>query len=154
MTTSIETKAPFRIFEVKPQLLESGKTSRNLARGEVLSLTVQVVADGGETNLHAHAGNEAIWLVLNGRATFYTTGNEVVGTIGRYQAMFIPHGTPYWFESSSPENLVILRIGARVPGVQDQRIDYSERRWATSSDPSEGLEKRVPVYKEGVFFGD
>ena len=72
--------APFQMFQVHPQLLESGKTSTRLLRSEVLSAGVQVVANGGETNLHKHPADEEVWYILAGKARFYTVGDEVVAT--------------------------------------------------------------------------
>ena len=102
----------FQTFQVHPQLLEHGKTSTRLARTDLLSATVQVIAYGGETNLHAHGGEDATWLVLQGKARFYTTDDEVVATLGQFDGLVIPRELPYWFESASDENLVILRFGA------------------------------------------
>ncbi len=141
----------FQVFEVRPQLLEHGKKSQRLAPGtDVITATVQVIAGGGETNLHAHKGNDAFWLVLQGEATFYTTEDRVVGKIGRYQGIIIPRETPYWFESSSPENLVILRVGANALGEQRGRIDYTER---TQYVPEGGGSRRGTKVLEGSFFG-
>ncbi len=143
----------FKPFKIHPQLLDYGKTSNSLVRGEVISCGVQVIAEGGETNLHAHKGNEAIWIVLNGAATFYTTEERVVTKLGQYEALYIPESTPYWFESSSPDNLVILRLGANVPGKERGRIDYGERQFATRNNET-GYEKRPIKVREGVFFGE
>src|SRR5690348_18514661 len=106
---SMDTRSapePFQSFAVTPQLLKQGKTSTRLVKTEHLNSGVQVVADGGETNLHAHSSQDEIWFVLSGAATFYTEGDTVVARIGQHEGLLIPHGAPYWFESSSPENLV------------------------------------------------
>ncbi len=142
----------FKVFKIAPQLLDYGKTSNSLVRGEVISCGVQVIANGGETNLHAHKGNEAIWIVLSGAARFYTTEEREVATIGQYECIYIPESTPYWFESASEDNLVILRLGANVPGKERGRIDYGERRFAVG-DSVEGYEVRKNKVREGAFFG-
>jgi mannose-6-phosphate isomerase-like protein (cupin superfamily) len=119
----------------------------------VLSCGVQVIAGGGETNLHAHAGNDAVWLVLQGEAVFYGTGDQELARLGKYEGLLIPGGAPYWFESGSDaENLVILRVGAQDRNIQAGRVDYTERKFATSG--SEGGGRRPVVFKEGTFFGD
>jgi mannose-6-phosphate isomerase-like protein (cupin superfamily) len=148
----------FEVFEIRPQLLESGKTSSTLLRGQTISCGVQVIAEGGENNLHTHPNNEAIWLVMQGEAGFYTTDDKLVAKVGRYQAIYVPNGAPYWFENSNPEeNLVILRLGARVADAPDQRgrVDLSERKFAMTNESTEGteLEKRELKPLAGVFFG-
>ena len=146
-----EDIAPYKTFQIRPQLLESGKTVQFMKLGEALTCSVQVVASGGETNLHAHTGSEAIWLVLNGRATFYGEADRVIATLGRNDALYIPAGAPYWFESSSPDNLVILRFGAMLANVENKRIDYSERKFALRGEAGYG--DRPTKVMEGAFFG-
>jgi mannose-6-phosphate isomerase-like protein (cupin superfamily) len=126
----------FQTFAVKPQVLKQGKTSTRLVRTGHLNSGVQVVAQGGETNLHAHSSQDEIWFVLSGTATFYTEGDRVVARLGQHEGLLIPHGAAYWFESSSDENLVIMRFGAAVPEAgPDRRIDMQARTWAVSGEP-------------------
>jgi mannose-6-phosphate isomerase-like protein (cupin superfamily) len=131
-----ELLARFQTFAVKPQLLTQGKTSTRLVRTDHLNSGVQVVANGGETNLHAHSSQDEIWFVLSGEATFYTEGDQIVAKLGKHDGLLIPHDAPYWFESSSAENLVIMRFGASVPEAgPDRRIDMQERKWAVRGEP-------------------
>ena len=110
-------------------------------RTDLIRANVQVVTDGGETNLHAHTGMDAIWVVLQGEATFYGQGDKVVGKLKKHQAILIPRPNPYWFESSGAEPLVILHVMAYQPGAVAKRIDYTQRKEL----PREML--------EGKFFG-
>jgi quercetin dioxygenase-like cupin family protein len=145
---------PFKVFEVHPQLLESGKTSTRLVSTEMISAAVQVVASGGETNLHNHPNDDAIWFVLNGRATFYTEGNREVATLSKFEALLIPKGTPYWFLCASEaegENLVIMRFGAKAPKAELKRVDLSERTFAMTGEGDRA--QRPTQVKEGAFFG-
>jgi mannose-6-phosphate isomerase-like protein (cupin superfamily) len=147
---SNSTPNQFQTFAVAPQLLKTGKTSTRLVRTDHLNSGVQVVAQGGETNLHAHSSQDEIWFILSGSATFYTEGDEVVARLGQHEGLLIPHGAPYWFESSSDENLVILRFGAAVPEAgPDRRIDMQTRKWAVSGEP--GGEQRDVQYAETTF---
>jgi mannose-6-phosphate isomerase-like protein (cupin superfamily) len=135
MQTSITPAGPFQTFSVAPQLLKHGKTSTRLVRTDHINSGVQVVAEGGETNLHAHTSQDEIWFVLSGAATFYTEGDAVVATLGKHEGLLIPHGAAYRFESSSDDNLVILRFGAAVPEAgPDRRIDMQERKWAVGGE--------------------
>jgi mannose-6-phosphate isomerase-like protein (cupin superfamily) len=146
MQTS-DTPGQFQTFAVRPQLLKEGKTSTRLVRTDHLNSGVQVVASGGETNLHAHSSQDEIWFVLSGEATFYTEGDTVVARLGTHDGLLIPHNAAYWFESSSEENLVIMRFGASVPEAgPDRRIDMHERKWAVSGEP--GGAPRAVVFAE------
>jgi mannose-6-phosphate isomerase-like protein (cupin superfamily) len=125
---NVEQLKGFEVFEIKPQIVAKGKKTTELVRSDLIRANVQVVADGGETNLHAHTGMDAIWVVLQGAATFYGKGNEVVGKLEKHQGILIPRPNPYWFESSSDEPLVILHVMAYQPGAVAKRIDYTARK--------------------------
>jgi mannose-6-phosphate isomerase-like protein (cupin superfamily) len=144
--TNVDTTAvpaPFQTFSVQPQPLTRGKTSTRLVRTDHLNSGVQVVAEGGETNLHAHSSQDEIWFVVEGEAAFYTEGDTLVARLGKHQGLLIPHGAAYRFESVSTENLVILRFGAAVPEAgPDRRIDVQERKWAVSGEAG-GIPREV-----------
>ena len=119
------TLGPFQTFDAQPDVVQAGKSSQRLAASDIASASVQVVASGGENNLHAHAGADEIWFVLDGEVTFYTEGDQVVAKLGRHGGILVPRGAPYWFESSGNEPLVILRFGSKAQNVEDRRIDYT-----------------------------
>jgi mannose-6-phosphate isomerase-like protein (cupin superfamily) len=62
----------FKGLPKKTERLVSNKDSK------LLGLGMQVVLAGGETNRHAHTGQDAAWLVLEGRARFYGKTDDVV----------------------------------------------------------------------------
>ena len=111
-----------------PDLAGSPKRSSMLANSGLISVNVQVVSrDGGETNLHAHSRQDAVWFVLSGRAKFYGKDGESV-ELGPKDALFIPKGTPYWFESASDEPLEIMRNAATDAALKNQRVNYEALR--------------------------
>jgi mannose-6-phosphate isomerase-like protein (cupin superfamily) len=140
--------APFEVAKVRPQLLTRGKTSDRLAKAGNLGIGVQVcAADGGETNLHSHPNADSAWMVLSGEAKFFTTGNKEIAHLHKNELVTIPAGTPYWFDvanKESGENLVILHVTSRIPGVTQGRIDY---------EPLAGkLGGITEEFQEGKFF--
>jgi mannose-6-phosphate isomerase-like protein (cupin superfamily) len=96
-----------------------------LVRSDILSAGMQVVVDGGETNLHAHSGNDGFWLVIEGRARFYGEGDTLIADVGRLEGVLIPRGFPYWFESSGDVPLQILRVGATAQNEKNERVNYT-----------------------------
>jgi mannose-6-phosphate isomerase-like protein (cupin superfamily) len=140
----------FQTFRIRPQMLEYGKTTKMLTRTDLASAGVQVIASGGETNLHAHTAEDAVWLVLNGVARFYTTDDREVATLNAFEGLTIPRGSPYWFESGSEENLVILRFAAKSQRDPDDRVNYTKRNF--SADGQQPAQRPTKV-KEGKFFG-
>lgn len=115
----------FQVFAATAEPIEKGKTHQFLCRSDIINGSVQVVADGGETNLHAHTASDEIWLVLEGEATFYTEEEQEVARLGPRGGLLIPRGVPYWFGSTGETPLVIMRFGAVAQGVKDERIDYA-----------------------------
>ena len=146
----------FDKFAVRPQLMEFGKKVTMGARTDLISCSIQVIANGGETNMHAHGGNDAIWLVLQGKARFYTIGpdgnhDHLAAELDKNEALVIKRETPYWFESGSDENLVILRFGAQAQNEPPKRIDYDERQFTVPGAVG-GVEREIKFIDK--FFGD
>jgi mannose-6-phosphate isomerase-like protein (cupin superfamily) len=115
-------------FEVHPELLERGMRSQVLAKSAAMNFKYFVASDWGEIVLHKHPGSDAVWFVLGGEATFYDKQNAIMAKAGKNEGVFIPHDTPYWFESSSAQNLVILRFGATADAAYGERAELLEER--------------------------
>jgi mannose-6-phosphate isomerase-like protein (cupin superfamily) len=147
MAATEEAIAPFQVAKVRPPLVSKGKSSQSLVRAGQLGVGVQVATtDGGETNLHSHPGVDSAWMVLGGRAKFYTVNDRIVGELGKNEIISIPAGTPYWFEAANDdEPLVILHITSRAKDHQGStRIDYTPR--------TTGGENRVREIIPDAFF--
>ena len=88
---AVDTPAgPPQIFRYeRPEVPEGplvGKYVVRLARTDRVLANVQVLKNGGETNLHTHHHLDGFWMVLKGRARFYTEGDVVVAELGRTRA--------------------------------------------------------------------
>ena len=146
----METLKGFEVFDIKPQMVSKGKVSQKLARSDLIGATVQVAAEGGDTNMHSHPHTDSIWIVLDGEATFYGAGekgkDKVAAKMQKYQGLLLKRATPYWFESSGDSPLVILHLTARDPSSKDKksRIDFRPRT-------RQGTEGAVVI--EGQYFG-
>ena len=70
---------------------------RPLARSSALSLYVRAFGDGGgEDGLHAHP-DDAIWLVLQGHASFFGEGRRPLGELGPHEGILVPALATYRF---------------------------------------------------------
>jgi mannose-6-phosphate isomerase-like protein (cupin superfamily) len=118
-------------FKYVRQSIDEGKRITILARTPFLIGAMQVVTKGGETNLHAHKHLDGFWMVLSGRARFYSDTDVVFAELAAYEGVLIPRGVKYWFEAVGDEQLEILQVeGSDVPLVSRQeitqdRIDYA-----------------------------
>ena len=121
-------------FRYEPRTFRGGKAIVRLANTDRATFAVQVVRNGGETNLHSHPNLDGFWFVLSGRARFYTTDDEIVAELARHEGVLIPRGLPYWFESASDDDLEILQLEAStvaMPALRDfaaDRIDLRPRQ--------------------------
>jgi mannose-6-phosphate isomerase-like protein (cupin superfamily) len=104
---------------------------------------VQIFDKGAKNSLHHHAAEDGVWIVLEGKATFYGEGDKVMGVLERFQGLLIPAGTKYWFESSGDEPLQILRVDYRVGETAmnptgatgfEVRDSYGSSRWSGYAD--------------------
>src|SRR5688572_14938720 len=119
-----ELARPFHTFDLHLPLLEHGKVTTTLASTDILACTAQVAQDGGENVLHFHRGEDQVFFVLGGEATFYTDAEatQVACVLGPLQGVLIPRGTSYWYRNTAPDNLVLIRVGAKAKG-EDQELD-------------------------------
>lgn len=129
MVATEQQIAPFEVAKIRPQLVNKGKSNQDLVRAGALHVSVQVVSsDSGETNLHAHPGLDSAWLVVSGKAKFYTVNDRPIADLDKNEIISIPAGTPYWFEAEGDEPLVILHITSKDPRhLGSTRIDYTPR---------------------------
>ena len=127
--TTEQDIAPFEIGKVHSPIVRRGKSNQSLVKAGALGVSVQCVSnDSGETNLHAHPGMDSAWMVLNGKAKFYTVNDRILGELDKNEVISIPAGAPYWFEAANDDPLVILHITSRIPDHQGgNRIDYTPR---------------------------
>lgn len=113
-------------YELPKDHDDRAKVIVDIARTELLSAAVQIVRNGGETNLHAHTGEDAVWVVLGGQVAFYGE-DESHTVLKQHDVIVLPAGTKYWFGSVGDEPLEILRVGARDPRVALGRVDVTRR---------------------------
>jgi len=100
-------------FKLRAPLLDQGRMDTEVARTETLSARVKVYASGGENTLHCHTSEDHLFVVLQGTVRFYDKDDRTVD-LGKNEGVMLPARTYYWFEATSTEPLVMLRVGART----------------------------------------
>jgi mannose-6-phosphate isomerase-like protein (cupin superfamily) len=117
-------------FRYKTPEFAGVKKSLLVCNSDLMKVMVQVVKEGGENNLHTHTGDDAFWYIISGAAKFYGEGDKLIGEYQKGEGILIPRGFKYWFESSSPEALEILRVTAKDQSVDNKRVDLSpQKQW-------------------------
>lgn len=116
------------VFKYVTPDLKQPKGIVPLCKSDILLGAVQVVAKGGENNLHSHSGMDGFWFVLKGRVRFYGAGDVLLGEFGPFEGIFLPRGVPYWFESAGEELLELLQVEAFAKGVKNTRTDLEPKK--------------------------
>ena len=143
-----ETKKERPMMAIKCELEDNDfhgrpKKSQRLGAGEAIRVGLQVVLEGGETNRHAHEGEDACWVVLEGKARFYGKTDADIYEAGPHEAILIPMGHPYWFESVGKVPLKVLRVSARDKRIGNERLDFEDRR-AWQQEQMQGRRAEMP----------
>ena len=127
-STPRKPRGPAKVLKyVTPDSAEcGGKAVVRLVQSDILFGNVQVISEGGDNNLHSHAGMDGFWFVLKGKARFYgPTNDDVIAELGPHQGVFIPRNFAYWFEKIGTEKLEILQVEAIDRSVRNERTDYA-----------------------------
>jgi mannose-6-phosphate isomerase-like protein (cupin superfamily) len=146
-------------------LLEQGTTYDPLATAENLWAAVKVYASGGENALHSHGGEDHVFIVLQGKATF-TFADGATQVVSTHQGVMIPKNVQYKFEADEAENLVLLRVGGgerAVKGLEHltpfgtpkdvvQQTTFGDGYVKDGSLAKNGETAKKRVYAQGKFF--
>ncbi len=136
-------------FKMRAQMLDKGRTNTPLARTDNMWAILKVYASGGENGLHTHPNEDHTFIVLQGSARYYDADGGHTD-VGKHEGIMLPAGAYYWFEATSKEPLVLVRVGCRV-GPQDASGRLNVRGEPMPGDSKEN--KRVAVVvRDGEFF--
>jgi len=124
-------EAAIQTFSFKaPESYTRRKAIVRLTSNERGQTAVHCLGQGGENNLHYHAGVDITWMVIKGRARFYGPDDVVRGEFGPQEGLLIPAGARYWFESCGTDDLELLQIKTFHKGRgTDKRIDAAARNF-------------------------
>ena len=129
MATETKTTPQSYTFDIAGPYLSKGRVNIDLAKEDVLWLSLKINAEGGENAIHAHSQEEHSFIVLEGEVTFFDEkGKET--KLHKYQGIMIPKGAYYRYLNTGGENLFLLRVGAKL-GKQDNQ----ETRLRTDGTP-------------------
>jgi len=76
-----------------------------------MNVAMKCYAEGGENALHTHLEEDHVFVIMDGKARFFDKDAELE-ILGRHQAILVPRGWYYRFESCGDRPLVMLRFGA------------------------------------------
>ncbi|MBJ3777098.1 cupin domain-containing protein [Acuticoccus mangrovi] len=117
LETLAETEGP-TFFRLRATLPEQGRTEIPMAAGKTMSVILKTYAGLGENELHRHPNEEHVFVILQGKATFYGPDGETK-TVGPNEGVFLPGTAFYRFQADASGPLVMLRVGASVTSTED-----------------------------------
>jgi mannose-6-phosphate isomerase-like protein (cupin superfamily) len=131
-------------FNLTGQLLAQGREDTQLSATDLLKLRLKVYAAGGENAMHMHPYEDHAFIVLQGQATFHINTDDNVKVVNKNEGVMLPRRCGYWFQSSAPENLVMIRVGAAEKWPQDGRATMDGRPFAGDSIENKQVEV-IPI---------
>jgi mannose-6-phosphate isomerase-like protein (cupin superfamily) len=143
MAQFLDDPTKMKAFRYETPPVEGPKKIVWLARTDRMFATMQVVTEGGETNLHKHSHVDGFWFVLKGRAKFYSDETTLAAELGPSEGMLVPRGVKYWFESVGAEPLEILQIECADVAVTSMQELASDRTDFSPQRPSMKLSRQV-----------
>jgi quercetin dioxygenase-like cupin family protein len=148
---AIETRQAAEVFDLRTPYLQQGITSDQRAKTDLLTVLIKVYAEGGENLMHAHPEEDHSFIVLEGEATFSIETENNVKVLHPYEGIMLPKQTSYRFQSSGDGNLVMLRVGASLPGTP-KRATYPDGQEKSRDIEPMGRLERIPA--PGPGFGE
>ncbi len=140
--------APPEIYRLRTPLMKEGRLDTVLSETDHMQVRIKCYAAGGENALHAHAGEDHTFVILQGQARFWGPDGEIA-TLGRNEGIMLPRGCYYRFESCADEPLVLLRVGARFEKVEVPRVTPDGRPIPGGSAENKTV---PPIVMEGAFY--
>ncbi len=112
MATETQTTPRTSTFSIGGPYLSEGRVNIDLARTDLLTLSLKINAEGGENAVHMHMNEDHSFVVLEGEVTFFDE-HGVGTTLGQYEGIMIPKGAFYRYLNTGDRNLFLLRVGAK-----------------------------------------
>ena len=147
-----ETQTPkATTFSIGGPYLSEGRVNIDIARTDLLWLSLKINAEGGENAVHRHMNEDHSFIVLEGEVTFFDE-HEVGTVVHKYGGIMIPKGAFYRYLNTGDDNLMLLRIGAKLNDgtVGDSRQHPDGTPFDSNTEENHHVDG-VPI--PGKFFG-
>lgn len=165
-TAPTETTADQLRFSLRNlPLLDGGATMDLVGLAPMLWAHSKVYSAGGENALHSHDVEDHVFLVLQGRATFFFADGSQ-SEVRAFEGVTIPRGVKYRFHADETEgNLVLFRVGAAaignsadldpkfgLPREALQSRSDQQGRYAAGDRRQNGVAAQPTVFRPGAYF--
>ena len=100
-----------RTFQIKTPAITGGRSHMPLVRTDVLMSGLNYYAPGRKNKLHTHPGEDHMFVVLDGEATFFDREQNAT-VLRKGEGILLVEGDFYQFENTGNTGLALLRFAA------------------------------------------
>ena len=138
-------------FHMTAPLPKQGRTNQMLGATDHMHIVLKTYASGGENEIHAHPGEDHLFVVLQGRAIFHGPRGEEREVV-KHDCVLLPAGALYSFVATGEEHLVMLRIGAATDPENIDRLSRIDADGLPFGGHDERNKEVELILESGRFF--
>ncbi|HXG51914.1 MAG TPA: cupin domain-containing protein [candidate division Zixibacteria bacterium] len=114
-------------FKLRTPRITGGRSHIPLARTEHINVGLNYYCVGRKNKLHTHPGEDHIFVVVDGQATFYDKDDRPT-VLNKGEGILLPENHYYYFQNSGDRPLALLRVSAKKGSPAFVRVDVEGNR--------------------------
>ena len=99
-------------FKLKTPHITGGRSHIPLAATEHMTVGLNYYTPGRKNKLHTHPGEDHIFVVMDGQATFYNKEHQPT-VLNKGEGIMLPENHYYYFQSTGDKPLALFRVSAK-----------------------------------------
>jgi mannose-6-phosphate isomerase-like protein (cupin superfamily) len=99
-------------FKLKTPHITAGRSHIPLATTEHMSVGLNYYTPGRKNKLHTHPGEDHIFVVMDGQATFYNKEHQPT-VLNKGEGILLPENHYYYFQNTGDRPLALFRVSAK-----------------------------------------
>jgi mannose-6-phosphate isomerase-like protein (cupin superfamily) len=99
-------------FKLRTPHITGGRSHIPLAQTEHMSVGLNYYVPGRKNKLHTHPGEDHIFVVMDGQATFYNREHQPT-VLNKGEGIMLPENHYYYFQSTGDKPLALFRVSAK-----------------------------------------
>jgi mannose-6-phosphate isomerase-like protein (cupin superfamily) len=99
-------------FKLKTPHITGGRSHIPLATTEHMSVGLNYYTPGRKNKLHTHPGEDHIFVVMDGQATFYNKEHQPT-VLSKGEGILLPENHYYYFQNTGDGPLALFRVSAK-----------------------------------------
>jgi mannose-6-phosphate isomerase-like protein (cupin superfamily) len=107
-----DTKMDVSTFKLKTPHITGGRSHIPLAQTEHMTVGLNYYVPGRKNKLHTHPGEDHIFVVMDGQATFYNKEHQPT-VLNKGEGIMLPENHYYYFHSTGDKPLALFRVSAK-----------------------------------------